>query len=92
MNAQAYLLERLGDVEAALDIYTKQLETSTGSLVHALLSGTTSINSVALAVRAKGFGSRLLGQNIALQSSNQFPPEVMFLHKPTAAQCLLTVR
>ena len=62
-DAEAYLLERLGDVTAALCIYVGRLEAATSGLVDAVLSGQlppSELTGINVSKSASGLGFRSL--------------------------------
>ena len=62
-DAEAYLLERLGDVTAALRIYVGRLEAATSGLVDAVLSGRlppSELIGINVSKSASGLGFRSL--------------------------------
>lgn len=76
MDAQAYLLERLGEISAALEIYVRELEASTQALIDAVLGGKIPPAKLAAVVKPKCSHSRLLGRERALHNHADLPPEV----------------
>ena len=76
LEAQAYLLERLGDIPAALDIYVQQLEQAARALVDAVLSDRVPAAQLQAAGHPRASHSRLLGQQQAAPSNLDLPPEV----------------
>ena len=76
LEAQAYLLERLGDIPAALDIYVQQLEQAARALVDAVLSGRVPAAQLQAAGHPRASHSRLLGQRHPAPSNLDLPAEV----------------
>lgn len=76
LEAQAYLLERLGDIPAALDIYVQQLEQAARALVDAVLSGRVPAAQLQAAGHPRASHSRLLGQRHPAPSDLDLPAEV----------------